>query len=131
MDNKIDKILNNNFRYGNTPNAKRQLGELFESELSLIKQENEELKLMKKTLLEARDKSKDMILRLIASKGDLESEIESLKKEVREFAEWKEDNNWVKRIHTHPKNVGKYWSDIHCEYKTFDELHKMYQEQKK
>lgn len=39
-----------------------------------------------------------------------------------QFAEWLSKNEWVKRTATHPKNVGKYWSHIHCEYKTIEEL---------
>lgn len=42
------------------------------------------------------------------------------------FAEWLSKNEWVKREKTHPKNVGKYWSHIHCEYKTINELYEMF-----
>lgn len=39
------------------------------------------------------------------------------------FAEWLSINEWVKRNNTHPKNVGKYWSDIHCEYRSIEILY--------
>ena len=39
------------------------------------------------------------------------------------FAEWLSDNEWIKRAHTHPRNVGKYWSDKHFSYKTIEQLY--------
>jgi hypothetical protein len=39
------------------------------------------------------------------------------------FTKWKDENKWVLREITHPNYVGKYWSDIHCVYKTLDQLH--------
>lgn len=42
------------------------------------------------------------------------------------FAEWLSKNQWVKRLKTHPKHVGKYWSNIYCEYKTINELYEMF-----
>lgn len=42
------------------------------------------------------------------------------------FAEWLSEGEWVKRKATHPKYVGKYYSHIHCEYKTIEELYEMF-----
>lgn len=42
------------------------------------------------------------------------------------FAEWISDNAWFRRLTTHPKHIGKYWSDIHCEYKTIEQLYELY-----
>ena len=46
------------------------------------------------------------------------------------FAEWMADNEWVKRMKTHPSKVGMYYSHIHCEYKSIYELFEMYNNQK-
>lgn len=46
------------------------------------------------------------------------------------FAEWLSENEWRKKNHTHPKNIGKYWSDLFCEYKTIDELFNLFKEKK-
>ena len=43
-----------------------------------------------------------------------------------QFAEWISENEWVKRIHTHPNKVGQYYSYKHCEYKTIEELFDIY-----
>ncbi len=43
-----------------------------------------------------------------------------------DFAEWLSKNQWVKREKTHPNKVGQYWSHVHCEYKTIDELFEMF-----
>jgi len=48
---------------------------------------------------------------------------ESVKSVSVYFAEWLSKNEWKKKVHTHPKNVGKYWSEIHCEYLSIDELY--------
>jgi hypothetical protein len=54
---------------------------------------------------------------------------ESIKSISVYFAEWLQKNQWVKRVHTHPKYVGKYWSEIHCEYLSIGELYdKFYKE---
>ena len=44
------------------------------------------------------------------------------------FAEWLSENEWVKRKEhqTHPNKVGQYYSHIHCEYKTIEELFDIY-----
>lgn len=42
------------------------------------------------------------------------------------FAEWLSKNEWVKKNYTHPNKVGKYFSNIHCEYKSIDELFKVF-----
>ena len=39
-----------------------------------------------------------------------------------QFAEWLSEHGWAKRMHTHPNSVGKYYSHIHAEYKTIEEL---------
>ena len=53
--------------------------------------------------------------------------LESVKKIVAvNFAEWLAENEWVKRYKTHPKHVGKYWSNITCEYKTIEELYDIF-----
>ena len=52
--------------------------------------------------------------------------LEAVKMVAVSFADWLSKNEWVKREKTHPKNVGKYWSNIHCEYKTINELYEMF-----
>lgn len=42
------------------------------------------------------------------------------------FAEWLSTNQWVKRTRTHPNKIGKYYSDIYCEYKTIEELFNLF-----
>lgn len=42
------------------------------------------------------------------------------------FAEWLSEGEWVKRKATHPNKIGKYYSPIHCQYKTIEELYEMY-----
>jgi len=44
-----------------------------------------------------------------------------------EFLEWFSDNRWVRRDATHPKHVGKYWSDVHCVYQTSEELIELFE----
>ena len=51
--------------------------------------------------------------------------------EAIEFAEYLSLNHWVKREKTHPNYVGKYWSDLHCKYKTIEELYTMFNPNKK
>lgn len=43
-----------------------------------------------------------------------------------QFAEWLSENEWVKRIATHPNKVGQYYSHKHCEYKTIEQLFDMF-----
>jgi hypothetical protein len=40
-----------------------------------------------------------------------------------EFSEWLNDNQWRKRVNTHPNKVGQYYSDLHCEYKKIEDLY--------
>lgn len=40
-----------------------------------------------------------------------------------EFTEWLNDNQWRKRVSTHPNKKGQYWSDLHCEYKKIEDLY--------
>ena len=47
-----------------------------------------------------------------------------------EFAEWLSENQWHKRIKTHPNRVGQYYSDLHCEYKTIKELYNQFLKEK-
>ncbi len=42
------------------------------------------------------------------------------------FANWLSKNEWSVRMVTHPKYVGSYWSFIHCEYKTIEQLYDMF-----
>jgi hypothetical protein len=46
-----------------------------------------------------------------------------------EFAEWISLNQWFKRFATHPKYVGKYWSDFYSQFKTIEELYDMFLEE--
>jgi len=61
--------------------------------------------------------------------------MEDISEEVKEiavnFAEWLSKNEWVKRDKTHPKYVGKYWSNISCNYKSIDELYDLFIEDEK
>jgi hypothetical protein len=62
-----------------------------------------------------------------AKKAKRMADYKELRKEFDEmaeiaFAEWLNNNEWVKRNRTHPKHVGKYFSNIHCEYKEIGEL---------
>lgn len=43
-----------------------------------------------------------------------------------QFAEWLSENEWVKRVSTHPSKVGQYYSHKHCEYKSIDALFDMF-----
>jgi len=63
----------------------------------------------------------------------MEMILEAVKMVAVNFAEWLSKNEWVKRLKTHPKHVGKYWSNITCEYKTIEELYEMFriEEQKR
>lgn len=47
-----------------------------------------------------------------------------------EFAEWLSKNEWIKRVRTHPKYVGKYYSYINCEYKNIEELFDLFKQRK-
>ena len=51
---------------------------------------------------------------------------EAVKMVAVNFAEWLSKNKWIKREFTHPNKVGMYWSDIHCEYKTIEDLYEMF-----
>jgi hypothetical protein len=44
------------------------------------------------------------------------------------FLTWISDNHWSRRNRTHPNKVGQYYSDIHCEYKTIEQLYKEFNE---
>lgn len=59
--------------------------------------------------------------------------IETAKAIAVNFAEWLSKNEWIKREKTHPSSVGKYWSHVHCEYKTIEELYELFlvEEQKR
>ena len=64
-------------------------------------------------------KSKCNLMRIV--KVLLPSKIDAIK-----FAEWLSKNEWQKKIHTHPNKVGKYYSDIHCEYKSIEDLYSIF-----
>ncbi len=51
-------------------------------------------------------------------------------RECIEFAEWLSKNEWIKREHTHPNKVGKYYSNLHCEYKSIEELYEIFKSNK-
>ena len=55
----------------------------------------------------------------------MEMILEAVKMVAVNFAEWLSKNEWVKRLKTHPKHVGKYWSNITREYKTISELYEL------
>ena len=44
------------------------------------------------------------------------------------FLTWISDNHWCRRDRTHPNKVGQYYSYIHCEYKTIEQLYKEFNE---
>jgi len=44
------------------------------------------------------------------------------------FLTWISDNHWCRRDRTHPNKVGQYYSYIHCEYKTIEQLSKEFNE---
>ena len=56
----------------------------------------------------------------------MEELLEAVKMVAVKFAAWLSKNNWTKRNVGHPKHIGKYWSDIHCEYKTIEDLYEIF-----
>jgi DNA repair exonuclease SbcCD ATPase subunit len=108
-----------------TPKLQKCVGALesAESELSTIKQENERLvrwhKNQRDTIGEIQEREED----LQRYNSKLFAENESLKKEVKEFAEWCSKEEWE----YHP--IYKYWqktSPFYTETKTTEELYNLY-----
>jgi hypothetical protein len=53
---------------------------------------------------------------------------EKMESDAVEFAEWIAKHEFVKRTLTHPKNVGKWWSNVYCEYKTIEEVYNLFKQ---
>jgi len=65
-------------------------------------------------------------LGLVKKENKMETILDAVKMVAVNFAEWLSKNEWKKKAKTHPKHIGKYWSDIHCEYKTINDLYEMF-----
>ena len=65
-------------------------------------------------------------LGLVKKEDKMETILDAVKMVAVNFAEWLSKNEWKKKAKTRPKHIGKYWSDIHCEYKTINDLYEMF-----